>query len=70
MNKKSCTSKKSGRNSLERAVKSSSCYILITCSPPSANGDMQVKMTYRGDSGLAAYLLQGAQLLIDQNEDE
>lgn len=46
------------------------CYVLITCDPPSDNGEMQVKMTYEGDPLLAAYLVQGAQTYIDDYAEE
>lgn len=49
--------------------KDPSCYVLITCGQPSEDGEMQVEMTYQGDISLASYLLQGAQIFIDQ-EDE
>lgn len=42
------------------------CYILITCEEPSDDGKMQVEMTYEGDSDLAAYLIQNAQVFFDQ----
>lgn len=44
------------------------CYVLITCDAPSEDGHMQVEMTYEGDATLAAYLLQGAQSFIDEQE--
>ena len=44
-------------------------YVLITCGEPSADGQMQVEMTYQGDAVLASMLLQDAQLLIEQDED-
>lgn len=47
-----------------------SCYVLITCGQPSEDGQMCVEMTYQGDAALASYLLQGAQLYIDQEEDQ
>jgi hypothetical protein len=46
------------------------CYVLITCDAPSDDGNMQVEMTYEGDAALAAYLLQGAQSFIDEQEIE
>lgn len=45
------------------------CYVLITCDAPSKDGQMDVNMTYEGDAALAAYLLQGAQSFIDDQED-
>ncbi|WP_042281767.1 hypothetical protein [Candidatus Protochlamydia sp. R18] len=50
--------------------KNPSCYVLITCGEPTEDGQMQVEMTYEGDVTLASYLLQGAQLCIDQEEEE
>ena len=46
-----------------------SCYILITCGKPSADGKLPVEMTYEGDPTLAAYLLESAQGFINPNED-
>ncbi len=61
---------KRSREHLQEALdKNPSCYVLITCGQPSEDGQMQVEMTYQGDAALAAYLLQGAQLFIDQEED-
>lgn len=56
---------KSIRDSL---TKKHVCYVLITCDPPSEDGEMQVEMTYEGDATLAAYLLQGAKFFIDEQE--
>jgi hypothetical protein len=50
--------------------KNPSCYVLITCGEPSENGEMQVEMMYQGDTTLASYLLQGAQSLMDQEEED
>ena len=45
------------------------CYVLITCSRPDADGEMQVEMDYAGDIALASYLLQGAQKMIDEKAE-
>ena len=50
--------------------KNHACYVLITCNEPNADGNMQVEMTYEGDATLAAYLLQGAQTLIDERVED
>jgi hypothetical protein len=61
---------KRSRKHLQEALdKNPSCYVLITCGQPSEDGQMQVEMTYQGDATLASYLLQGAQVFIDQEED-
>lgn len=36
------------------------CYVLITCTEPSADGKMNVEMNYEGDEGLAAFLVDNA----------
>lgn len=36
------------------------CYVLITCTEPSADGKMEVEMNYEGDECLAAYLVENA----------
>jgi hypothetical protein len=60
---------KNSRKHLQEVLdKNPSCYVLITCGQPSEDGQMQVEMTYQGDAALAAYLLQGAQSFIDQEE--
>ncbi len=48
-------------------AKNHSCYILITCGKPSADGNMQVEMSYEGDACLAAYLIESAQGVIDDD---
>lgn len=49
-------------------AKNHACYVLITCNQPSLDGDMEVKMSYEGDAALASYLIQGAQVIIDEDE--
>ncbi|MBS4168603.1 hypothetical protein [Parachlamydia sp. AcF125] len=51
-------------------AKNHACYVLITCDPPSADGNMQVCMSYEGDTALAAYLLKGAQSFIEEQDEE
>ena len=53
----------------EELAKKHACYVLITCDAPS-NGKMQVEMSYEGDATLAAYILQGAQMHMDEQEME
>lgn len=52
----------------EKLAEKHACYVLITCDLPSRDGKMQVQMSYEGDATLAAYLLQGAQLQMDEQE--
>lgn len=55
----------------DELAKKHACYVLITCDPLSCDGKMEVKMSYEGDATLAAYILHGAQLHIDdQDVDE
>jgi hypothetical protein len=49
-------------------AKNHACYVLLTCDEPTSDGNMQVEMTYEGDATLAAFLLQGAQNIIDEPE--
>lgn len=44
----------------------SACYVLITCTEPAEDGQMQVEMVYEGDATLAAYLLESAQGFIQE----
>lgn len=49
-------------------AKNHACYILITCDEPTADGSMNVEISYEGDSTVASYLLQGAQTFMDEQE--
>lgn len=46
------------------------CYVLITCGEASEDGKFKVEMSYEGDPILAAYLLEGAQNVIDEQITE
>jgi len=62
---------KRNREHLRKTLdKKLSCYILITCEEPSENGEMPIEMTYCGEESLVSYLLQGAQLHLDQNGED
>ncbi|PJD95407.1 MAG: hypothetical protein CK425_08905 [Parachlamydia sp.] len=50
-------------------AKKHACYVLITCDPPSSDGNMQVCMSYEGDATLAAYLLRGAQNFMEEQDE-
>lgn len=52
----------------EKLAKNNLCYVLVTCTESAADGNMQVEMSYQGDAALASYLLQGAQEMIDDKE--
>jgi hypothetical protein len=43
-------------------------FVLITCKQPQKAGQMQVEMSYEGDPTLAAYLLEGAQGYLEEDE--
>jgi hypothetical protein len=45
------------------------CYVLITCGKPTKDGKMQVEMTYEGDATLAAYLIESAHGIMDENHE-
>lgn len=55
-------------NDLKKVLaKNHACYILITCAKPTADGNMQVEMSYEGDACLAAYLIETAQGALDDD---
>ncbi len=41
-------------------AKKNACYVLITCSKPTLEGEMEVEMNYEGDIDLAALLVDNA----------
>ncbi len=41
------------------------CYVLITCTEPNADGNMEVEMNYEGDEILAAFLVENASQVFD-----
>lgn len=41
------------------------CYVLITCTEPNADGHMEVSLNYDGDECLAAYLVENASQVFD-----
>ena len=43
-------------------------YVLVTCRPAESDGKMQVEMSYDGDPVLAAYLMEGAQEYLDEED--
>lgn len=63
--------KRNAKKGLKQSLaKKHTCYVLITCDEPSSNGEMAVEMSYEGDATLAAYLLQGAQAFMDEQDPE
>lgn len=62
--------KKLSSEDLRQALAESNvCYVLITCAEPTEDGKMQVEMTYDGDPSLAAYLIESAHGLIENQEE-
>jgi hypothetical protein len=45
-------------------------YVLITCSEPSQEGNMDVEMSYEGDESLTAYLLESARHILDNPKSQ
>jgi hypothetical protein len=43
-------------------------YVLVTCRPATTDGQMQVEMSYEGDPILAAYLMDGAQQYLEEED--
>lgn len=54
----------------ETLAESHACYVLITCGEPSTNGKMDVQMTYEGDTSLAGLLIEKAQQIIEERQEE
>ena len=50
--------------------KNNACYVLITCGEPTEDGKMQVEMSHDGDECLVAYLLESAQNVFDQQNEQ
>lgn len=46
------------------------CYVLITCGKPGDDGNMDVEMSYEGDPALVAYLIHGAQNILEEQSEE
>lgn len=45
------------------------CYVLITCSEPSADGNMNVELQYEGDECLASFLIENASQVFDDRKN-
>lgn len=54
----------------QKLSKNSLCYVLITCQEATADGNMEVEMTYEGDAALASFLLEDAQRVIHEQDLE
>ena len=46
--------------------KDCACYVLITCSEPSEEGNMNVELQFEGDESLAALLIENANQVFTQ----
>lgn len=46
------------------------CYVLISCTTPDANGNMEVNMKFEGDETLAAFLVQNASQVFEDQRNE
>lgn len=53
----------------EKLAKNHACYVLVTCNAPAADGNMEVEMSYHGDTALASLLLHGAQTYMDEEHE-
>jgi hypothetical protein len=42
------------------------CYVLLTCSHPTKDGNMMVEVAYEGDECIASYLVDNAQHILDE----
>lgn len=46
------------------------CFVLVTCDPPSKDGNMNVQLSFEGDPALASLMVQGAQSYLEEHEIE
>ena len=62
--------KKLSRQDLRQVLaERNACFVLITCGEPTEEGKMEVEMTYEGDPSLAAYLIESAYGLIENQTE-
>ena len=61
---------KEGDRIKKALMQSHSCYVLITCSKPSVDGDMDVELSYEGDTMLVSYLVDSASAILSEQESE
>ncbi len=54
----------------ESLSKNMACYVLITCSEPSEDGQMNVELSYEGEETLASFLIENAQMYFDDKMTE
>jgi hypothetical protein len=64
-----CKSNLSSQDLRQALAEKNVCYVLITCGEPTEDGKMEVEMTFEGDASLAAYLLESAQGLIENQTE-
>ena len=57
------------KNLRDTLAKQYACYVLITCDEPTEDGNMNVQMSYEGDTVLASYLVEGAQTVLDSHHE-
>ena len=56
---------------IKRALsENNTCYVLITCSEPGPEGNMDVEMKYEGDESLAAFLVDNASQVFDDRKNQ
>jgi hypothetical protein len=56
-------------NKIVKMNKDAACRVIISCSEPDENGQMEVEMHYEGDESLAAFLVQNAAQVFDERLD-
>jgi len=54
----------------KKIQKNCACYVLISCSPPDKDGNMEVEMHYEGDETLASFLVENAVQVFSDRIDE
>jgi hypothetical protein len=44
------------------------CFVLITCTEPTADGKMQVELDFEGDEDLASFLIESATRVFEERD--
>jgi len=71
MMRKGKNSKDISLQSIKKTLsKNNVAYVLITCGEPTEDGKMEVEMSYDGDECLAAYLIESAQNVFDNQVEQ
>ena len=60
--------KEDRQKKIKKLLEDQKCFVLLTCSEPSKDGQMNVEMIYEGEDVLASYLLESANHMFHNEE--